>query len=106
MYAIRSYYDDADNAGIAEQALNIAVHKPKTIVMVDTFGKSKPFSGAISFEEYVKNMPATEPGIYRPTHIYDEVTRLYTSGTTGKPKGVPLNNINEIFSAHDVIMLV
>jgi acyl-CoA synthetase (AMP-forming)/AMP-acid ligase II len=97
------FYDAAD-AATAEQALNSAAHKPKTVVMVDMFGTSKPFAGAVSFEEYVRNQPATEPGVYRPTHIYDEVTRLYTSGTTGRPKGVPLNNINEIFSAHDVIM--
>lgn len=29
---------------------------------------------------------------------------MQTSGTTGTPKGVPLNNVNEVLSAHDVIM--
>lgn len=36
--------------------------------------------------------------------MYQETTRLYTSGTTGMPKGVPLNSMVEVFSAHDVIM--
>ncbi|MGH9303946.1 MAG: class I adenylate-forming enzyme family protein, partial [Acidimicrobiales bacterium] len=36
--------------------------------------------------------------------IYEETTRLYTSGTTGLPKGVPLNSLVEVLSAHDVIM--
>ena len=36
--------------------------------------------------------------------MWDETTRLFTSGTTGMPKGVPLNSMIEIFSAHDVIM--
>ncbi|MFC5062468.1 class I adenylate-forming enzyme family protein [Actinomycetospora atypica] len=36
--------------------------------------------------------------------VYDETTRLYTSGTTGMPKGVPLNSLVEVFSAHDVLM--
>ena len=36
--------------------------------------------------------------------IYDETTRLYTSGTTGLPKGVSLNALVEVLSAHDVIM--
>ncbi|MBO0828752.1 MAG: long-chain fatty acid--CoA ligase, partial [Streptosporangiales bacterium] len=30
--------------------------------------------------------------------------RLYTSGTTGMPKGVPLNSMVEVLTAHDVIM--
>ncbi|MCY0903972.1 class I adenylate-forming enzyme family protein [Arthrobacter sp. H14-L1] len=36
--------------------------------------------------------------------IYEETTRLYTSGTTGMPKGVPLPSLVEVMSAHDVIM--
>ena len=36
--------------------------------------------------------------------IYGETTRLYTSGTTGLPKGVSLNDAVEVMSAHDVIM--
>lgn len=98
------YFYDAADSEMAEKALNKASHKPKTVVMVDTLGNAKPFAGAISFEEYIAGQPDTDPGIFRPTHIYDETTRLYTSGTTGMPKGVPLNNINEIMSAHDVIM--
>ncbi len=36
--------------------------------------------------------------------VWDETSRLYTSGTTGMPKAVPMNSMIEIFSAHDVIM--
>jgi acyl-CoA synthetase (AMP-forming)/AMP-acid ligase II len=36
--------------------------------------------------------------------VYAETTRLYTSGTTGLPKGVSLNSLVEVLSAHDVIM--
>ena len=36
--------------------------------------------------------------------IYDETTRLYTSGTTGMPKGVSLSSLVDVLSAHDVIM--
>lgn len=35
---------------------------------------------------------------------YEETTRLYTSGTTGMPKGVSLPSIVEVMSAHDVMM--
>ncbi len=36
--------------------------------------------------------------------IFDEIVRLYTSGTTGRAKGVPLNRFNELASVHEVAM--
>lgn len=98
------FFYDAALADLAEKALDTATHLPSTVVMVDLSGKARPLSGAVSYDEYVRAHPDTDPGVHRPTHLYDETTRLYTSGTTGMPKGVPLNNVNEIFSAHDVIM--
>ena len=95
---------DAALSEVAEKALESAKHLPSKVVMVDIAGTARPLAGAVSFDEYVRPHPSTDPGVHRPTHIYDETTRLYTSGTTGMPKGVPLNNVNEIFSAHDVIM--
>ena len=55
-------------------------------------------------DSYVKDQSEANPLLSVPAHIYDETTRLYTSGTTSRPKGVPLNNINEVLSAHDVMM--
>ncbi len=100
----KAYFYDAQLSDKAEKALNTAKHKPERVVMVDVTGKQKPLAGAVSYSEYTASRPDGSPGIAQPTTIYDETTRLYTSGTTGMPKGVPLNNINEIFSAHDVIM--
>ena len=49
-------------------------------------------------------MPPPPPPPEPERSIYAETTRLYTSGTTGLPKGVSLPDIVEVLSAHDVIM--
>ncbi len=98
------YFYDSEMRETAEKALAMAKHKPKRAVMVNTLDKAKPPSGVATYEEYVKGQPEHDPIVPRTFHIYDETTRLYTSGTTGRQKGVPLNSINEILSAHDVIM--
>jgi len=64
---------------------------------------SNPANFNLSPGETAEIMGHNKPVDYAP-HIYDEVLRLQTSGTTGTPKGVPLNAINEVLSAHDVIM--
>lgn len=98
------FFYDAEMKDMCEKALEKAVHKPEKVVMVDITGKQEAFAGSISYDEFIKEASDQSPDITRPSHIYDENTRLYTSGTTGMPKGVPLNNINEIMSAHDVLM--
>ncbi|GAB6144820.1 class I adenylate-forming enzyme family protein [Desulfocicer niacini] len=98
------FFYDSEVKEMCEKALNTASHKPEKVVMIDVSGKEKPFAGSISYDEYVRDASDDDPSIERPTHIYDETTRLYTSGTTGMPKGVPLNNVCEIMSAHDVLM--
>ncbi|KAB7738832.1 long-chain-fatty-acid--CoA ligase [Parvibaculum sedimenti] len=46
----------------------------------------------ISFDEWRDGYPAADPML--PAHIDDDVIQLYTSGTTGHPKGVQLTNRN------------
>lgn len=81
------------------EALNLSKHKPKKLI----YAGQGECDFAISYEEYVKGKSDSEP-MEPPQDAYSEVTRLYTSGTTGRPKGVPLNNINEVLNALDVII--
>ena len=88
-----------------QKALALCVEKPEIIIMVDYEHKCEKLpKGHILFEDFMKDADDSNPPVDFEPHIYDEVTRLFTSGTTSLPKGVPLNNINEVLSAHDVIM--
>jgi Acyl-CoA synthetases (AMP-forming)/AMP-acid ligases II len=60
--------------------------------------------GSVSYEEYTAGQDPSAPEPERPYSTFDETTRLYTSGTTGRPKAVPLTSINEVLSAHDVMI--
>ena len=99
------YLYDAEIAGTAVRALKLSKHKPEIVIVVNN--SLKEFTapeGHILYDDYVNGMPENDPPVDFAPHIYDEIVRLQTSGTTGTPKGVPLNNINEVLSAHDVIM--
>ena len=61
-------------------------------------------STIVSYNDFVKDASADEPVITTPYNIYDETVRLYTSGTTGRPKGVCITSINEVLSAHDIMI--
>ncbi len=94
-----SYFKDN-----VELALSMAAAKPRRVVMVNTTNEKCAPDGQIFFEDYISGQSETEPEIPETLGMYDESTRLYTSGTTNRPKGVPLYSINEVLSAHDVIM--
>ncbi len=99
------YIYDSEIRDMALKALELSSYRPVRVVMVDYAGKvgTAP-EGHVLFSDYVKDMPDTEPEMGCTPNIYDECTRFYTSGTTSLPKGVPVNNINEVLSAHDVMM--
>jgi long-chain acyl-CoA synthetase len=46
----------------------------------------------ISYEDYIAAQPAVDPQV--PSELNDVSIQLYTSGTTGLPKGVMLSNTN------------
>lgn len=99
------YVYDTEIAGTAEKAVEMSAHKPDLIIAVNSL--QKEFScpqGHLDYNRYTEKQSTDNPPVDFEPHIYDEIVRLQTSGTTGTPKGVPINNINEVLSAHDVIM--
>lgn len=94
------FFYDSEVKETVEKAMLISNHKPEKIIMV---GTGKPFNGSISYAQYVDGMPVDD--IF-PQNIspFDETVRLYTSGTTGNPKGVPFNSINNLVRSYDVLM--
>ncbi|HEU4974426.1 MAG TPA: AMP-binding protein [Baekduia sp.] len=95
----KAYIFDAALAATARDALARAGHAPAATVAVGgDAGRAMPFAALL--EADAADAPAPPPA----TTVYDETTRLYTSGTTGLPKGVSLSSLVEVLSAHDVIM--
>ncbi len=95
---------EAEQEAVIQQALTMVKHRPKRIILMDINKSKSAPEGFITYEEYVEGQPETEPEIDFEPNIYDETTRLYTSGTTGRQKGVPITSINEVLSSHDVMI--
>ncbi len=86
------FVHDAALADAARDALKLATHQPPTVLTPDDDEWSQLLAGAGAVPEY------------DGATTWDETTRLYTSGTTGMPKGVSLPSLVEVLTAHDVIM--
>jgi len=100
------YSQDAKEIVVRSQELSS--WNPVLFVMADCIeGSLKECDlpeGHVLYDTYVRGKPACDPVLTFRPHIYDEVVRFCTSGTTSLPKSVPINDINEVLSAHDVIM--
>lgn len=83
------------------EAVRIAGYRPERLIVTNGSTKERC---VVSYADYISKSAGNEPAAGSPYNIYDETTRLYTSGTTGRPKGVPLTSINEVLSAHDIMI--
>jgi acyl-CoA synthetase (AMP-forming)/AMP-acid ligase II len=94
---------DAALAPVATDALARASHTPLlTAILSGDGGSAANTSSATPFTQL--SSAETVPDLPEGVTTYDETTRLYTSGTTGMPKGVSLSGLVDVLSAHDVIM--
>jgi acyl-CoA synthetase (AMP-forming)/AMP-acid ligase II len=98
------YVYDSALAGAAAQALELARHRPDAVFVVDEPGSSVAAPDGV--HAFGTLLTGDHPAAVPPSGVstYDETTRLYTSGTTGMPKGVALSSLVEVLTAHDVIM--
>ena len=90
-------YDEA-LAQTAADALARASHTPRLTAVVGDEPRHRHPARRSSWA------PSRCPTSHDNVSTYDETTRLYTSGTTGMPKGVSLSGLVDVLSAHDVIM--
>jgi acyl-CoA synthetase (AMP-forming)/AMP-acid ligase II len=88
---------DAELAPAAREALGLASHAPGWTAVV-----GEDAVADLTFDALLGAGAAPPP--FPDRGVWRETTRLYTSGTTGLPKGVSLNDAVEVMSAHDVIM--
>ena len=95
---------DAEFAKIVGDALQLASYQPEIVIICDAEGKVEAPLDQKTFREFVEGISSTDPELSHVPSIYDETTRFFTSGTTNLPKGVPCNSLNEVLSAHDVMM--
>jgi acyl-CoA synthetase (AMP-forming)/AMP-acid ligase II len=91
---------DAELGAAAREALALASHEPGWTAVVGAAGDGAAAESSFDALLATDAAPPPLPG----RDVYGETTRLYTSGTTGLPKGVSLNDVVEVMSAHDVIM--
>mgnify|MGYP000213671842 FL=1 len=80
-----------------DMALRRTAHAPQILLTTDA-------RAAHAYADFTADCPATEPELPWELSVYDETLRLFTSGTTGRQKSVCLTSINEVLSAHDVMI--
>ncbi len=94
------FFFDLASKPVVLQAVKMSGWTPQQLVVTD--GNS---DGVVkSYVDYVDGSSDDEPVFTCEYNIYDETTRLFTSGTTGHAKAVPLTSINEVLSSHDVMI--
>ncbi|QSB24386.1 class I adenylate-forming enzyme family protein [Curtobacterium sp. 24E2] len=108
---------DAARGDDIVRALETAPHRPDHVVVVggdshaahpdrDAHDDHAAHDARVAFTALLAadRVTPAELAATEPRSTYDETTRLYTSGTTGRPKPVPLPSLVEVLSAHDVVM--
>lgn len=83
------FFYDAALKDMAVKAVELCKIKPKVCVMV---GAGDVPAGHVSYAKFIEGKPKTAPATEKEVKMFDPTLLLYTSGTTGLPKGFTLSH--------------
>lgn len=102
--APKAFIYDADFENVVQEALTLVKKRPPLIIRADLENKLEAPEGVINYRDLIAGQSIDNPPLPETATFYDETTRFFTSGTTNLPKAVPINDLNECMSAHDILM--
>ena len=102
--APKAFIYDADFEHVISDTLARIKTDLPLVIRADLENKEEAPQKGVTYRDFVAGHSADNPPMPESADIYDETTRFFTSGTTNLPKGVPVNDLNETLSAHDILM--
>ncbi len=95
---------DHDFEEVMGEALRLCKVRPPVVVMADLWNRETAPEGAVAYRDFIREFSEEDLPLPEGSDIYDETCRFFTSGTTNLPKAVPCNDLNEVLTAHDILM--
>ena len=102
--APKAFIYDADFENVIAGTLKRCTRPIPLVIRTDLENCLEAPEGCTAYRDFVSKACTSNPPLPADADIYDETTRFFTSGTTNLPKGVPVNDLNETMSAHDILM--